>query len=64
MIRAISWPIFTVLLLAQPVFASTYILTVAGLGGEPDYDQRFTLLGERHRQDPEEWLDRSRGRNA
>jgi hypothetical protein len=27
-----------------PAFASTYILTVAGLGGEPDYEQRFTML--------------------
>jgi len=27
-----------------PVFASTYIVTVAGLGGEPDYEQRFTML--------------------
>lgn len=24
--------------------AATYILTVAGLGGEPDYEQRFTML--------------------
>jgi uncharacterized caspase-like protein len=29
---------------ATPAFSATYILTVAGLGGEPDYDQRFTLL--------------------
>src|SRR5271165_620143 len=29
---------------AAPVFASTYIVTVAGLGGEPDYEQRFTML--------------------
>ncbi len=29
---------------ATPVFASTYIVTVAGLGGEPDYEQRFTML--------------------
>jgi hypothetical protein len=29
---------------AHPVFAATYILTVAGLGGEPDYEQRFTML--------------------
>ena len=29
---------------AHPVFASTYILTVAGLGGEPDYEQRFNGL--------------------
>jgi hypothetical protein len=49
LVRAVSrlvltpWPFFAVLLLVQPVFASTYILTVAGLGGEPDYDQRFTL---------------------
>jgi hypothetical protein len=28
----------------SPAFASTYILTVAGLGGEPDYEQRFTML--------------------
>jgi uncharacterized caspase-like protein len=28
---------------ATPAFSATYILTVAGLGGEPDYDQRFTL---------------------
>jgi len=27
-----------------PAFASTYFLTVAGLGGEPDYEQRFTML--------------------
>src|SRR5947209_5490090 len=24
--------------------ATTYMVTVAGLGGEPDYEQRFTLL--------------------
>ncbi len=29
---------------ATPAFASTYILTVAGLGGEPDYEQRFAAL--------------------
>ncbi|MDP9055350.1 MAG: hypothetical protein M3N93_13785 [Acidobacteriota bacterium] len=29
---------------AHSAFATTYVLTVAGLGGEPDYDQRFTLL--------------------
>ena len=28
----------------SPVFASTYIVTVAGLGGEPDYEQRFTMM--------------------
>jgi hypothetical protein len=31
-----------VLSLAAPVYASTYYVTVAGLGGEPDYEQRFT----------------------
>ena len=30
------------LLLALPTRASTYCVTVAGLGGEPDYEQRFT----------------------
>ena len=25
-------------------FGATYVLTVAGLGGEPDYEQRFTML--------------------
>ncbi len=29
---------------ATPAFSATYILTVAGLGGEPDYEQRFTAL--------------------
>jgi hypothetical protein len=29
---------------ACPTFASTYVLTVAGLGGEPDYEQRFQML--------------------
>jgi hypothetical protein len=28
----------------HPAYASTYLLTVAGLGGEPDYEQRFTML--------------------
>ena len=28
----------------HPALASTYLLTVAGLGGEPDYEQRFTML--------------------
>ena len=29
---------------ASPAFGATYILTVAGLGGEPDYEQRFAAL--------------------
>lgn len=32
------------LLFATPAFATTYMVTVAGLGGEPDYEQRFQLL--------------------
>src|SRR5579863_5768188 len=32
------------LLVSAPAFASTYIVTVAGLGGEPDYEQRFAAL--------------------
>jgi hypothetical protein len=32
------------LLVGTQAFASTYFVTVAGLGGEPDYEQRFTLL--------------------
>jgi hypothetical protein len=28
----------------HPAFGATYLLTVAGLGGEPDYEQRFTML--------------------
>jgi hypothetical protein len=28
--------------MAQPAHAATYFVTVAGLGGEPDYEQRFT----------------------
>ena len=31
-------------LLAIPLHAATYYLTVAGLGGEPDYEQRFQML--------------------
>jgi hypothetical protein len=31
-----------ILLMAAPLRASVYYVTVAGLGGEPDYDQRFT----------------------
>jgi len=33
-----------VVAVAAPAFGATYILTVAGLGGEPDYEQRFTML--------------------
>jgi hypothetical protein len=32
------------LFLAAPAFATTYMVTIAGLGGEADYEQRFQLL--------------------
>jgi len=31
---------------AVPAFAATHYVTVAGLGGEPDYEQRFTTLAK------------------
>ena len=34
------------LLAAQPVHAGVYYVTVAGLGGEPDYEQRFTATAK------------------
>jgi hypothetical protein len=36
--------LFFLLLFSAPAFCATYVLTVAGLGGEPDYEQRFTML--------------------
>jgi hypothetical protein len=32
------------LALATPTFGTTFFVTVAGIGGEPDYEQRFTML--------------------
>ncbi len=34
------------LLAAVPLHATTFYLTVAGLGGEPDYEQRFHMLAD------------------
>src|SRR5580704_12742060 len=34
------------LLCTLPARAGVYYVTVAGLGGEPDYDQRFTALAK------------------
>jgi hypothetical protein len=34
------------MLCAIPVHAGTFFVTVAGLGGEPDYEQRFTSLAK------------------
>src|ERR1700751_3454365 len=31
---------------ARPTQAAPYYVTVAGLGGEPDYEQRFTALAK------------------
>ena len=40
-----NWKTLVMLMIAAgPAFSATYILTVAGLGGEPDYEQRFTML--------------------
>jgi hypothetical protein len=36
--------VVVVAMLAAPAFATTWIVTVAGLGGEPDYEARFALL--------------------
>jgi hypothetical protein len=36
--------IFACAFLLAPLHAATYYLTVAGLGGEPDYEQRFQML--------------------
>ena len=33
-------------LAAIPARAASYFVTVAGLGGEPDYEQRFTALAK------------------
>ena len=33
--------------------ATTFYVTVAGLGGEEEYQQRFETVGERDRQAPE-----------
>src|SRR5690349_20487518 len=34
------------LLAAAPLHATTFYLTVAGLGGEPDYETRFHMLAD------------------
>jgi hypothetical protein len=38
--------VLALLMTALPMHASVYYVTVAGLGGEPDYDQRFTAAGK------------------
>lgn len=42
--RLLSLCVGTLLLVATPIRAGVYYVTVAGLGGEPDYEQRFTGL--------------------
>ena len=40
--RSARWIALACLLfVALPAWAGTYVVTIAGLGGEPDYDQRF-----------------------
>jgi hypothetical protein len=41
--RRIVW---VLMLAALPMRASVYYVTVAGLGGEPDYEQRFTAAAK------------------
>ena len=38
--------VFAVLVWAIPARAGTYVVTVSGLGGEPDYEQRFTGIAK------------------
>jgi hypothetical protein len=40
------YPILGLLLIAVPLRADVYYVTVAGLGGEPDYVQRFTATAK------------------
>jgi len=42
--RAKAWSLALagLMLMAEPAWAGVYYVTVAGLGGEPDYEQRFT----------------------
>ena len=45
--RAVGpWSATLALLAAAPLHGTTFYLTVAGLGGEPDYEQRFHLLAD------------------
>jgi len=36
--------VFALISAARATQAATYCVTVAGLGGEPDYEQRFTAM--------------------
>ena len=40
------WFLAAALVLALPSHAAVYYVTVAGLGGEPDYEQRFTAAAQ------------------
>ena len=39
----LKWALLA-LAVAYPAFGTTFFVTVAGIGGEPDYEQRFTML--------------------
>ena len=45
-VRTVTWglPLALLLVSALPMRGATYYLTVSGLGGEPEYEQRFTAL--------------------
>lgn len=38
------WGLLSVVWLAGQANAATFVVTIAGLGGEPDYEQRFAIL--------------------
>jgi hypothetical protein len=41
---AIRWLVFALVLAALPAHATTYAVAISGIGGEPDYEQRFSAL--------------------
>ena len=41
-----SLKLLLLLFAASALQATTFYVTVAGLGGEPDYEQRFSLLAD------------------
>ena len=43
---ALLWVGLAALMASVPLHASVYYVTVAGLGGEPDYEQRFTAAAK------------------
>src|SRR5215469_18953640 len=44
--KTISLGVLALALLSLPVHAATFYVTLTGLGGEPDYVQRFKMLAD------------------